>query len=44
MIHGIHWAFLALGVLTAFSTLIFNDLKSEDGDSVSQHDALQQPL
>jgi EmrB/QacA subfamily drug resistance transporter len=44
MIHGIHRAFLALGVLTVFSTLIFSDLKSEDGDSVSQHDALQHAL
>jgi hypothetical protein len=34
MIHGIHREFLALGVLTVFSTLIFSGLKSEDGDSV----------
>ncbi len=37
MIHGIHRAFLVLGALTVFSTLIFKDLKSGDGDSVSQH-------
>jgi hypothetical protein len=37
MIQGVHRAFLALGVLTVFSTLIFRDLKKGDGDSVSQH-------
>jgi EmrB/QacA subfamily drug resistance transporter len=40
MIHGIHQAFLVLGALTVFSTLIFSDLKSGDGDSVSQHKIL----
>jgi hypothetical protein len=40
MIHGIHRAFLVLGALTVFSTLIFKDLKSSDGDSVSQHKIL----
>jgi EmrB/QacA subfamily drug resistance transporter len=37
MIHGIHEAFLVLGALTVLSTLIFSDLKSGDGDNVSQH-------
>jgi hypothetical protein len=37
MIHGIHQAFFVLGVLTVLSTLIFSDLKSGDGDNVSQH-------
>ena len=37
MIHGIHRAFVVLGALTVFSTLIFAELKSGDGDSVSQH-------
>jgi hypothetical protein len=41
MIHGIHNAFLVLGGLTVLSTLIFAELKSGDGDSVSQHKALQ---
>ena len=41
MIHGIHKAFLVLGALTILSTLIFGDLKSGDGDNVSQHQALQ---
>jgi EmrB/QacA subfamily drug resistance transporter len=36
MIHGIHLAFIALGVLTIVSALIFNGLKSDDGSSVSQ--------
>jgi EmrB/QacA subfamily drug resistance transporter len=37
MIRGIHRAFLVLGALTVFSTLVFKDLKSSDGDSVSLH-------
>jgi EmrB/QacA subfamily drug resistance transporter len=37
MIRGIHQAFLVLGGLTIFSTLIFSDLQSGDGDNVSQH-------
>ena len=41
MIHGIHQAFLVLGGLTIVSTLIFAELKSGDGASVSQHKALQ---
>jgi len=41
MIHGIHEAFLVLGGLTVFSTLIFAELKSGDGASVSQHRAIQ---
>jgi EmrB/QacA subfamily drug resistance transporter len=41
MIHGIHRAFLVLGVATIFSTLVFTELKSDDGDSVSQHRKLQ---
>ena len=37
MVHGVHQAFVILGVLTICSTLVFWDLKSSDGDSVSQH-------
>jgi EmrB/QacA subfamily drug resistance transporter len=37
MIHGIHQAFLVLGALTVLSTIIFGDLRSGDGDNVSQH-------
>ena len=43
MIHGIHEAFLVLGGLTVLSTIIFSGLKSGDGDSVSQHKALEHP-
>jgi EmrB/QacA subfamily drug resistance transporter len=43
MIHGIHRAFLVLGALTVFSTIIFRELKSGDGDSVSQHKVFHQP-
>ncbi len=41
MIHGIHQAFLVLGVLTVLSTIVFSGLKNADGDSVSQHKVLQ---
>ncbi|HEY3854478.1 MAG TPA: DHA2 family efflux MFS transporter permease subunit [Verrucomicrobiae bacterium] len=41
MIHGIHKAFLALGGLTALSTLVFRELREDDGDSVSRHKVLQ---
>ena len=41
LIQGIHRAFLALGGLTILSTIIFRELKSGDGDIVSQHKVLQ---
>ena len=41
MIHGIHRAFFVLGGLTIFSTIIFRELKSTDGDTASQHKILQ---
>jgi MFS family permease len=41
MIHGIHNGFLVLGGMTIFSTLIFSELKKEDGDSVSQHKSME---
>jgi EmrB/QacA subfamily drug resistance transporter len=40
MIHGIHHAFLVVGAFTVISTMIFSDLRSEDGENVSQHHAL----
>src|SRR5208337_785993 len=40
MIHGIHKAFLVLGALTILSSMVFRELRKEDGDSVSQHTAL----
>jgi EmrB/QacA subfamily drug resistance transporter len=39
MIHGIHLALLALGVLTIASTIIFHELRSGDGEAVSRHKA-----
>ncbi|HEX3720023.1 MAG TPA: DHA2 family efflux MFS transporter permease subunit [Verrucomicrobiae bacterium] len=41
MIHGIHKAFLVLGGLTFVSSIIFHELKDDDGDSVSRHNVLQ---
>jgi len=41
MIHGIHEAFLVLGGLTVLSAVVFRELKSDDGDSVSLHNVLQ---
>jgi hypothetical protein len=40
MIHGIHQAFLVLGGWTILSAVIFRELKSEDGDTVSLHKVL----
>jgi hypothetical protein len=40
MVHGIHEALIALGILTIVSTIVFRSLKSGDGDAVSQHTAL----
>jgi EmrB/QacA subfamily drug resistance transporter len=37
MIHGIHEALIALGILTIVSTIVFRSLKIGDGDDVSQH-------
>jgi EmrB/QacA subfamily drug resistance transporter len=37
MIHGIHEALIALGILTIVSTIVFRSLKAGDGDDVSQH-------
>jgi EmrB/QacA subfamily drug resistance transporter len=36
LIHGIHQAFFVLGGLTVLSTIVFRELKSDDGASVSQ--------
>ena len=40
MMHGIHQAFLVLGGLTVLSTIVFRELKPNDGDNVSQHNAI----
>jgi EmrB/QacA subfamily drug resistance transporter len=39
MIHGIHLALRVLGVLTIVSTLVFSELRLNDGDAVSSHKA-----
>ena len=36
MIHGVHKALVALGLLTIFSTIVFRSLKQGDGQAVSQ--------
>jgi EmrB/QacA subfamily drug resistance transporter len=40
MIHGIHKALVALGILTMASTVVFRSLNAGDGDDVSQHKVL----
>jgi hypothetical protein len=40
MIHGIHKALIALGILTVLSTIVFGSLRSGDGDDVSLHRVL----
>jgi EmrB/QacA subfamily drug resistance transporter len=40
MIHGIHQALIALGILTILSTIVFRSLRSGDGDDVSMHKVL----
>ena len=37
MIQGLHKAFLVLGSITVFSAVGFQELKNEDGESVSEH-------
>jgi EmrB/QacA subfamily drug resistance transporter len=43
MIHGIHTAFLILGGFTILSSLIFHELKKDDGNALSLHKTLQHP-
>jgi EmrB/QacA subfamily drug resistance transporter len=40
LIHGVHQAFIVLGGLTVLSTLVFRELKNNDGDNVSQHNVI----
>jgi EmrB/QacA subfamily drug resistance transporter len=42
MIHGVHKALIALGVLTIASTVVFRSLKNGDGDSVSHQKVLHE--
>ena len=37
MIHGVHQAFIALGILTIVSSVIFMELRKDDGGAVSRH-------
>jgi EmrB/QacA subfamily drug resistance transporter len=37
LIHGVHQAFILLGGLTVLSTIVFRELKDNDGANVSQH-------
>ena len=37
MVRGLHKAFIVLGALTILSTLVFRELRNDDGDTVSQH-------
>ena len=39
LIHGIHEAFVVLGIATIVSTVVFASLRSTDGSAVSQHRA-----
>jgi len=39
LIHGIHWAFRALGASTIIATLVFWELKPDDGAAVSSQKA-----
>jgi MFS family permease len=41
LIHGIHRAFFVLGGITVLSTLVFRELRPEDGTSTSQHKVLE---
>src|ERR1051325_8556344 len=44
MIHGIHNAFFVLGALTILSTIVFRELKSDDGATVSQRRIAPTPV
>ena len=39
IVHGVQQAFLALGVLTILSSVVFMELKADDGAGMSNHDA-----
>jgi EmrB/QacA subfamily drug resistance transporter len=43
MVAGIHEALLILGVWTIFSSIIFSELRKDDGNTLSLHKALQHP-
>jgi hypothetical protein len=37
MIHGVHQAFIVLGVITIVSSVVFLELHKDDGGAVSRH-------
>jgi MFS family permease len=39
LMHGLHLAFVILGVFTVLSAFVFYELKTDDGDAMSQHGA-----
>ena len=39
IIHGVQQAFLVLGGLTVLSSVVFMELKADDGEAMSQHEA-----
>ena len=39
MIHGIHLALRVLGAWTVLSTIVFSELRSNDGEAISSHKA-----
>ncbi len=40
IVHGVQRAFLVLGALTILSSVVFMELKKDDGEAISQHDAV----
>ena len=39
LIHGVQQSFLALGILTVVSSVVFLELRKDDGEAISQHDS-----
>jgi EmrB/QacA subfamily drug resistance transporter len=42
MMHGMHGAFVALGLFTALSAIVFRELHDGDGDNISHHQGIHQ--
>ena len=40
MIHGVQQAFLILGAITILSSVVFMELRKDDGEAISQHDSV----
>ena len=39
IVHGVQQAFLTLGILTVISSVVFLELKADDGADMSRHEA-----